>query len=234
MIIASRLLALDRKEGTTAGAKFHLYPIFAALLNLIFCGYMDQFLQSDPDGYYLSLFLFIQSSFLVFISTGNFIRGGQEILMKTTIFPTTPLSRMLFVLSSNVKHPLSFVLLATNVLFMIVVYHSSAGVIIGVVSFFLLTVLAVEIVVSAASLVLAKRSRPMIGVIMGGVGLLGIVLVFSVVFQATTLLTSMPVIAWATGGIIALQSGDSVMVWRDIGYLCVTCAVIFLAGRRYG
>src|SRR5437870_1134823 len=94
---AKKLLAVEQRKGSPEAGRIRAIPPLFGLLNLIFCGSMDHFIQADMTDHYLLLFLFAETSLIALTAIASFIRTGSGIIRKSTIFPTNPLSRIIFV-----------------------------------------------------------------------------------------------------------------------------------------
>ena len=123
--IAHSLLEVDKEKTIVLSPRVKLFAAILGIINLVFSGLSDSFLSNDATGYYLSLFLFVHCVVYAVFSFSYFLGNDQEILFKAKIFPTNSTGRMLFVIVSAVRHPLSIALIASNSIFFMILYRHS-------------------------------------------------------------------------------------------------------------
>ena len=230
--IASHLLAVDSRQGSADQGKIRTHPVLFAFLNLLFCGYMDHFLQGDIYGHYLALFLFIQCSMLTLIAVGTFIRGHDEILFKTKVFPTTQLSRLLFVLRGFLQKPASIALWLTTMLFVIVFYYRTPVVMGLSIVAVAMMVVNLELMIAVVCLRLHRSSRSVAGVAVISVLTMFGVLVATIVFQFHSLLAAAPLISWTVDIILAAQQSHVNIIAAYGLLMVVALAVLIWIGKR--
>ena len=228
----SCLLAVDSRKGFAGPKRIKVQPFVFAFINLLFCVYYDQFLRGDADGHYLQLLFFVNASFFAAMVVGFFIQSNTEILLKTSIFPTTGWNRFLFVVLSTCRRPFVFSLWSTTSLFLLVFYRRNMLVMCSSVIIFTLMLLDLLIIASVLFLVGVRSSRSLsIGapvLILGAVG----ILVSSVMFQIKSLLTTIPVLSWAADGILAAQRADTRALILNLTLLLIVAIGGILIGRR--
>ena len=230
--ITSLLLAIDSRKGTLEENRIRAFPVMLGFLNLLFCGYMDHYLRNDIDGYYLALLLFLESSMIVLITIGKFTKSDAEIIAKTSVFPTTPFSRLLFVVFSFARNRAMAVLWLTTNLFFVVFYFRSPVVLsVAVVLFSILTA-NLLLMTAVVSLKLTKSSQPMASFALISVFAIIIVLVGSIVFRLTAFLASLPILSWAVTGILAAQRQEVGTVLLRCCYMILTFIVLLFIGKR--
>lgn len=209
-----------------------LYPAAAAILNLVFCAYFERHLKNDATGFYLSVFLFLEASMYVVVSSTNFFTVAFEILLKSRIFPTTPTDRLLFIIASNFRRPIVLSLVCTNIFFVIVLFRSAFWQALLAALFVVLMLVAIEILLSAVLLTLTRRSLPLGSVVVVFAFLLLTLFIGSFVFHYETLIASIPLIRWTVHGILAATHADAKGVLANIAWFASTAVVTLALGRR--
>jgi hypothetical protein len=209
-----------------------LYPASAAIFNLFFCAYFERFVKSDFTGYYLSLFLLFEGSLYAFVSTSSFFTVGHEILSKSRVFPTTSTSRLVFVLTSNVRRPIVWALVGSNVFFLLIILRHALPHALIAPLVFILMILTIEVVLSTSLLVLLRRSVPTGSVIALLAFSIFALFVGTTVFHADSLLRTAPIVGWATNGILASSTGNIATALVNACWLALLILGGFVLGRR--
>jgi len=170
---------------------------------------------------------------LVLIAIGAFMRSGIEILSKTSIFPTTSWSRLLFVLIEFLRKPASIALWLTTILFFIVVFYHSFGVVSMAVVLYALLVLSVLCFTAVVCLKLARSSQPLAGFAIVCVFVTIVILASSMIFHVRTLVASLPLLSWTAGGIIAAQRLQFGTALLDACSMLGLFLLLLFIGKRF-
>ena len=228
--MTKHLLSVDRMKRAEGKP---LTPAVAGILNLVFCSYCEKFLKTDVTGFYLTLFLFIEASFLISLSATNLFSTSIDILARTKIFPVPPASRLLFVIVADMRRPLALSLMGSTVLFLAIVFRHSLLQAIAAGVLFTLFILVIEILFAAGILAAIRRSVTAGGVValLGSIVL--VILIGSLVFHFSSLLSMNPLLRWTTNGILAAGRSDGLSFLGSIGWLTLTGIVAMLIGRRF-
>ena len=210
-----------------------LYPAAFGILNLFFCAYFERYLKHDASGFYLSIFLLIEAVLYVTISSTSFFTVSFEILSKTRIFPTASMDRLLFVIKSNIRRPLLLALLFTNAFFLMLLFRDTFWH--GLVAAFVFSLLIAtcEILLSVTMLILMRRSVPLGSAVALFAAIVFSIFIGSIVFHFDTLISSIPLIRWTVGGILAATQGEISGMTSNVGWLAFTSAAFFLLGKRF-
>lgn len=230
--LAGHLLAVER-ERNTGYRTTRLYPAAAAILNLFFCAYFEQYLKDDVSGYYLSLFLFLEALLYAFVSTTSFFTVSQEILSKSRIYPVTPSARLLFVLASNFRRPVVLSLVGSNIFFIVILLRYTFPHTLLAALLFILMIVAIEVVLTTTVLILLRRSVPTTGAVALLTFLLLIFLIGAVVFHVESLLRGIPLVGWATSGILAARAGITSVSLLNVCWLTLLALAGLVVGRRF-
>ena len=231
-LTAGNLLVVDRlKSGGYRTTR--LYPAAVAILNLFFCAYFERYLKDDANGFYLSLFMFLESTLYAVVSSINFHRISFEILSKSRIFPATPSSRLLFVITGNLRRPIVLSLVGSNIFFLIVLFRHPVmdALIVGVL--FAGLIIVTEILLSTLMLTLLRRSIPsgIAAVFLGF--LLFALLIGSFIFHVESLLAMNPLLRWTIDGILSARHSDTVGVLTNITWLGSVGVLALVLGKRF-
>lgn len=208
MNIPSYLISVEKKKMTSTQGRVQIFPFVFAFINILLCSYFDQYLQNDPDGYYLQLFLFVQASVGVLFAVGFYKQGIEEVLLKTQIFPVSSWNRFFYIVKCNLRRPLSMAWILTTALFFLVFYRQERVIAFAAILFFLLIILVIETAVAAVILLSKKSYYTVSGLGVLVVFLLFGILVSSIIFNYHAALIKIPVVSWATAGILAVQKSD--------------------------
>ena len=203
-----------------------------AILNLFFCANFERYLKNDFGGYYLSMFLFLECTIYVVVSSLSFVTTSAEILERTRVFPIAPVERLLFVVMSNLRRPMILALMASTVFFVVIAYPNTFWN--ALASIFLIVVLMclTETLLSTILLALARRSiAPGSTFALFGFFFLAF-LVSSLVFHVESILENIPTIKWATAGILAGSSGETESVLLQTGWLVLAELVVLAIARK--
>ena len=230
--IVSTLLAVDTRKGSEEYKRVRAFPVLLGFLNLLFCSYMEHFLRQDTGGHYLSLLLFIECSAFVLIAVGSFSRSGAEILLKTSVFPASRWSRLLFVLSSFLRKPAIIALVLTTSIFLVVFLYASFVAVGLTLLLYILLMLNVLAMTTVACVKISTSAHPVVSIAVVGLFIIVVVLINSIVFHFTALLGSLPVLSWAVKGSLAVRHLQAAKGLLSCGYLLASFAALLLIGRK--
>jgi hypothetical protein len=209
-----------------------LYPAALAILNLFFCAYFERYLKNDFDGYYLSMFLFLECTLYVGVSSLSFVTTSAEILAKSRVFPLTAVERLSFVVTSNLRRPTILALTGSSVFFVMIVYPSTFSNTLASISLMIALMVLTETLLATTLLALARRSIPS-GSAFALLGFLFVAfLVTSLIFHVASILGGIPAIKWATMGILAGGSGNTETIFIQTGWLLLTEVVVLAVARK--
>jgi hypothetical protein len=230
--IASQLLAVERRKGSHQLRRITISPAIVAVLNLFFCGYYDRFLRNDVDGYYLTLLFFIEASLCFLFTVGFLIQRVEEVVVKTTIFPTTSLIRMLFTIMCTLSRPLLIAQVITANIFLIVFYRHDGALVVYAPIIFLLMMMNI-VIITAIVFLKTRESIHRITVVALGILLFMIgAPIGVVVFHLTSLLSGVPIISWATAGILAIHNAQYGSASIYITLHIIVFVVALIVGRK--
>jgi len=232
--IVAHLLAADSRRSSSRHASLKTHPFVLLVLNLFFCGYYHQFLKTDINGHYLTIFILLQSSILVVLIVGSLVQYTREIIQKSIIFPTTPWSRLFFVLASCLRRPVILAVWFSAGIFLGVVFRGDAATV--VTSILVFSLMVVDLVIVAALLFLmGMQSRSLaagLGVLIGV--FLFTVLVTAIVFRMDSPLVGVPLVTWTAAAIVAGANRILPVAAMNIFLLIAFFIGGMFIGRRLG
>ena len=205
--IFSALLEAEEKKFKTSSEKAMLYAAGFGFLNLVFCGFADWYILGQFSQNSISLFLLVESSLYLLFSLGYFKGRSEEILSKTDVIDLPPGSRFLLVLRTNVRHPITRMLLATLTLFWIVLLWGSPSTLIVTLTFSFFLFLNIATLSSILFIEMSKAALPAQSIAVIVLFAVFVLLVGSIVFQFGTMLTAIPFVSWTALGIVAFVNG---------------------------
>ncbi len=230
--IASQLLSIEKKRASYDSTGIRLYPAFVGILNLFFCAYMEQYLKNDPQGHYLSLFLLIEYSIVALISVGTFMRSMNELIFKSSVFPSTPLSYLMFVIVGFFRKPVVAALIGGTILFLIVPFASAPFSALLCMVFAVVAFLDIELIVAVLCLRLTRSAQPVAGIaILCVYALIGVVFA-AIIFHVNALLDAAPIVSWTVQGIIAIRNGALASAGAPALALLLTLAAALFLGKK--
>lgn len=231
--IAQSLLAVDTEQQSALSPRIKLYAFILGILNLIPSGLSEHVLRSDRDGYYLSLFLFSHSAVFALVGLSYFLGSSRDILQKVHLFPTTGLSRILFVIRANLRHPFSIALISSNLFFLIVLYRHDIPVGIAAAVLYLLLVLNIATIAGIVLLQLEKRGTS------AGIAFVVVALAACAVFvgtyayKADAILQNVPLVNFCVNGILSALSGAWFAVVLNFAVLVVIPMATIWIGKKF-
>lgn len=231
--IAQSLLAVDTEQQSALSPRIKLYAFILGILNLFPSGLSEHVLRSDRDGYYLSLFLFSHSAVFALVGFSHFIGSSRDILQKVYLFPTTALSRILFVIGANLRHPFSIALISSNVFFLIILYRHHIPVGITAVALYLLLVINIATIAGIVLLQLETRGSSA-GIALVVVALAACaVFVGSYAYEADAIMQNVPLVNFCVNGILSALSGEWVGVVVNCAVLGAVPVAIIWIGKKF-
>lgn len=231
--IAHSLLDVDKEKTLALSPRTKLFGFILAIMNLFPSGLSETFLANDATGYYLSLFLFIHAAVYTLFAFSYFLGSNQEILLKAKIFPTSSTGRILFIIGSVIKHPLSIALIASNSLFFMILYRHIM--ITGLAAIILYCCLMLTILVLGSIVFLfldrmrTSASIALLFVILFTVTGLATVLVF----DGESMMTFIPLVSSCVRGIQSARAFDYAGFIQSFVILAFTSAMVFFLGKRF-
>jgi hypothetical protein len=209
-----------------------LYPAAAGILNLFLCATFEQLLDADATGLFLAVFLFVEVSLYMTVSTFSFNTSLTDILDRTRIFPLSSRERLHFVLRSSLTKPLQIALVATTSFALIIQYHNSFGGAISATTLFLLLVLNAEVYLSSLLMVLCRKSISpgVVFVVIPSVFLF--VIIGALLFKEEALVFSLPHMRWTVEGILAAVHGDFGIALGNAVWLTLSLILGYVIGRK--
>ncbi|MBI5471406.1 MAG: hypothetical protein HY961_03585 [Ignavibacteriae bacterium] len=231
--ITHSLLTLDREKTAALLPNAKVYGFALAVLNLIPCGLSEGFLRRDASGYTLAFFLFCHSAVYFLLSLTYFTGSGRDILQKIQIFPTNSMSRFLFTLASNLRHPFTIGLFASNVFFAFIVFREKLGTAALLASSYLLLMISIAAVGTLLFLILERKRLPVQAALAVAAIFILTTLVASVVFHiGTTTMAFGPVIDLIVRGVLLSARGEWSVSLLSTALLLVISILMFIAGRK--
>lgn len=206
--VSRELLRVEAARESNTARRIKAGPFVLGFSNLLFCGYWDQYLRSDPTPAALTNLFCLESSLVVILVIGYYIQHFKEIVVKTAVFPNPPASRLAFVLGGIIRRPMILVVWGTTSLFLIVFYRHTPFVMTAALAGF--TVVLLEFLLIVCVLLLAVRRWRGIPVL-APVAVLGcvILLASAAVFHKTGLMAMVPVVSWAADVVASIQHAGS-------------------------
>ena len=227
------LLRLAGSTGSSPGSEVQAHPPIIAAINLVFCVYFERYLRNDIGSYYLSLFIFLESSTWILLMIGYFVRSLNFILVKTAVFPVTSMSRYFFVLLASLRKPVMVGLWLTNLLFLAVLYHRSLVLAVSALVLYSFMLLVLSAATASVLFFFVRLSRPATGV--GVLVVLGIMVLIggTYLFHASSLVGNVPIIVQTTSALAAIQQGETMRAGWNAGWLVVFFCLAMFFGRRF-
>jgi hypothetical protein len=231
--ILSNLISVEKQKFSSIHSKVLLFPTVFAFLNMLLCGFFDRYLQNDHDGYYLQLFLFIQTAIGVLFAVGFFKQGAEEILSRTQIFPVSSWDRFLYIIISNLRQPLNIVWISTTTLFFWVFYRHERMTALAATVFFLLLLLTIDSMIAVAILLMKKGFRYVTSLSLV-IFLLGFfILVGTIVFNFHSILQEVPVVSWTAHGILAVQKSNLMRAGFNLFLILLVMSFSVITVRKF-
>ena len=211
-----------------------LYPILFFILNLLVCAAFERHLRVDPTT--LTLGYFFVAEFVLYCASllAQYQRLTYQVLEKSTIFPVSSFSALVFCVSSDLRRPVSIVFLLTNALLLGIVYHSSIALFTTTVVIFILLFISIELVFVAWALLIRRNPNPELVLVLSFLALLLTTFVAAEFYGGGPIVSSLPITSWAAQGIVAARVGSTNGVLMSTLLLLGTAAIsAFVASTLY-
>jgi hypothetical protein len=226
----------------------YLYPIFFFLSNLFVCAAFERQIRVDATPTSFCYFFVLEFGIYGATLLAQYQRLTYPILEKSTAFPVSPLTTLLFCVWSDLRRPISIGFLITNILLLAVAYHISLGATLLAVIIFILLSLSVESGFVVLGLFLRRSRNPEAILVVSFIGVLLLTFVVAGFFGGGPpygpkppsgdgpVVSFFPVTSWAARGIVAARSSDPGGVLLSVlllaGTVCIcTLAALFLRKR---
>jgi hypothetical protein len=220
---ATHLIASRGRRG-----KF-FYPILFFLLNLLVCAAFERELRVDTTSTTLAYFFVLEFGLYCASLLAQYQRLTYPVLEKSTVFPMSPLTTLLFCVRSDVRRPIGIVFLITNILLFGVAYHVSIGATLLVVVIFILLFISVETSFVLVAVSLRRSRNPEMVLLILFVFLLLITFTVAEFFGGGPVVSFLPITGWAAHGIVAARSANPGGVLLSILLLLGTALVGVIA-----
>ena len=220
---AAQLIASRGQRG-----KF-LYPIFFFLLNLLVCAAFERRLRLDSTGTTFGFFFVLEFGIYCAFLLAQYQRLIFPVLEKSTVFPMSYLTTLVFCMWSDVRRPVAVVFLVTNILLLGVVYQSSIGVMLLTAVIYSLLFISVEVSFVSFALVVRRSQNPEVILLICFVSLLLTTFVIAELFGGGPVVSFLPITSWAAHGIVAARSANLGGVLLSILLLSGAATLIAIA-----
>jgi hypothetical protein len=207
----------------------YLYPIFFFLSNLFVCAAFERQIRVDATATSLCYFFVLEFGIYGATLLAQYQRLTYPVLEKSTAFPVSPLTMLLFCVWSDLRRPIAIVFLITNILLLAVAYHVSLGATVLAVLIFILLSISVETGFVIVALLLRRTRNPETILVVSFVGVLVLTFVVAGFFGGGPVVSFLPVTSWAARGIVAARSSDPGGVLLSVLLLAGTVSFCGLA-----
>lgn len=206
-----------------------LYPIFFFLLNLLVCAAFERRLRLDSTGTTFGYFFVLEFGIYCAFLLAQYQRLIFPVLEKSTVFPTSFLTTLVFCMWSDVRRPMAVAFLVTNILLLGVVYHSSTIMMLLTVAIYNLLFISVEASFVSFALMVQRSRNPEVILLICFVSLLLAAFVTAEIFGGGPVVSFLPITSWAAQGIIAGRSDNLGGVLLSILLLSGAATLIAIA-----
>lgn len=220
---ATHLIASRAQRG-----KF-FYPILFFVLNIHVCAAFERQLRVDTTATTLGYFFVLEFGLYGASLLAQYQRLTYPVLEKSTVFPVSSLTTLLFCVWSDVRRPVGIVFLITNVLLFGVAYHVSLGATLLVVVIFILLFISVETSFVSVVVSLRRSRNPQMVLLISFAFLLLIAFIIAEFLGGGPVVSFLPVTSWAAHGIVAARSANPGGVLLSILLLLGTASVGVIA-----
>jgi hypothetical protein len=207
----------------------YLYPIFFFVLNLLVCAAFEGRIRVDATATSLSYFFLLEFGVYGATLLAQYQRLTYPVLEKSTAFPVSPLTTLLFCVWSDLRRPIAIVFLITNILLLVVAYHVSLGATLLAVIIFILLFISVETGFVVLALFLRRSRNPETILLVSFVGVLLLTFVVAGFFGGGPVVSFLPITSWAARGIVAVRSSEPGGVLLSIVLLAGSVSICALA-----
>ena len=226
-LLAAERLLLESRRGFRRAT-----PYLILFLNLFANGYLHPLMREDLTGYVLALFFFLKSSVIAGLSLAHYLSVSETILRRIDHLPVTAASRFSFVVFGGLRTPGVSGLLATDVLFLLVIFGGAPAAAITAVCALGFLALDTIGVVSVAALLLRRSAYPVTA--LAALGALGFCALATglIIFRTSGLLPLVPLVWLTQAAVDAALRGATDQALSSLGGLAVISGAILLLGRR--
>jgi hypothetical protein len=229
--VARELLAAERLLLDSRGGFQRSAPYILLAINLFGNGYLHPLMREDPGGHMYALFFFLKSSALAALFLHHHLAVSETILSRIDHLPVSGTSRFLFVLLGALRTPAIAGMVATDLLFLLVIFGwtPAAAVALGG-----LSLLALGTIASVGAAALGLRRSPYPVTMLAALGALGFVAVTTllVVFRADLLLPVLPLV-WLTERAVSLAlAGRPDQALVPLGALGIVSGALLALARK--
>jgi hypothetical protein len=207
----------------------YLYPIFFFVLNLFVCAAFERQIRVDATATSLCYFFVLEFGIYGATLLAQYQRLTYPVLEKSTVFPVSALTTLLFCVWSDLRRPIAIVFLITNILLLGVAYHVSLGATLLAVIIFILLCISVETGFVALAFLLRRSRDPETILLASFVGVFLLTSVVAGFFGGGPVVSFLPVTSWAAHGIVAARSSDPGGVLLFVVLLAGTVSICALA-----
>jgi hypothetical protein len=207
----------------------YLYPIFFFILNLFVCATFERQIRVDVTPTSLCYFFVLEFGIYGATLLAQYQRLTYPVLEKSTAFPVSPLTTLLFCVWSDLRRPIAIVFLITNILLLVVAYHVSLRATLLAVIIFILLSISVETGFVVLALFLRGSRNPETILLVSFVGVLLLTFVVAGFFGGGPVVSFLPLMSWAARGIVAARSSEPGGVLLSIVLLVGTVSICVLA-----
>ena len=230
---ARQLMAVDRSRRLRESTFTRIVPPAAAVGNLLLCATFEPLLREDAAGHFLALFLLVESALLVILNISYFGGKTAPVLRKVRIFPVTPSERYCSTIAIEMRRRIVLALMISSATFLAIFFRASVVIAASSVMIYLILAVAVEFGTSAIALLLLRTPHPPASALALGGGTVLLLTTGLMVFGITELVAAIPLVNWASAGVLAGSKGDIPGVLVNAGYIAASGAGAILIGSRY-
>lgn len=230
---ARQLLEVDdsRRQGEKGFVR--VIPPAAAVANLLLCATFEPLLREDPSGFFLRIFLLVESALLVILNLSYFGRRTSVVLVRARIFPVSAAERFVSTVAIEARRKIVAALIFSTAAFLALFFRSNLVAATGAVLTTLLLFFSVECVTSTLALLLLRTTHPSASALaLAGAGIVAMIAGL-LVFDVQELLAAVPLINWGSAGILAGARGDSAGAFMNAAWIAVAGGAAWILGSRY-
>jgi hypothetical protein len=227
------LLQAEQSRSHPPHTRITVLGASCGVANLFFCSYFERFLSSPPHARPFLLFLGVQSVLLWGFTCASYFGGQRRILRNTRIFPLARGARFHFLLSSTMRKPLVIALWTTGAFSVGVLFGESFPARFAATMLHILLALNVVLLTSTAFLIGEHFRVPAGAVTIISVGSGMLLLLCLVLFSSDLMLDMLPLVSWASNGIVAAVAEAWHLVIINVLLLTGSAVLMSIVGRRY-
>jgi hypothetical protein len=225
-LLAAERLLLEGREGFRRAA-----PYLLLFLNLFADGYLHPLMREDPTGHVLALFFFGKSSLIAGLFLFHYLTVSESILGRIDHLPVPGRSRFSFVMLGGLRTPAVSGLLATDLMFLVVILRAAPAAAAVACAGLTLLVLGSIALVSTGAFVLRRSRYPVTA--LGALGALGFVALGTalIVFPSSGLLGLVPLVWLTVNAVGAILQGSLGLALAWLAALGLAAGAILVLGR---